>query len=192
MCRRPPISPIVASSSSKSSAAPNQPWKAPATAAAPDHSSAPRGSSARNRTPGSSAAARASKSRAARASRKRPPADHRTASGPSTPFLPSASLCFVAMASNVRPPRLAVVGGSPHKPQRPAGPLEARPWPAMGEQSSGVRRAEIVAAFSLATDLGLGQPMEHVLRSWIIATRLGEHLGVEADQRANLYYVATL
>lgn len=34
-------------------------------------------------------------------------------------------------------------------------------------------RAELVAAFSLATDLGLGQPMEHVLRSWLIAVRLG-------------------
>jgi hypothetical protein len=31
--------------------------------------------------------------------------------------------------------------------------------------------AELVAAFSLATDLGLGQPMEHVLRSWVIAAR---------------------
>ena len=29
--------------------------------------------------------------------------------------------------------------------------------------------AELVAAFSLGTDLGLGQPMEHVLRSWRIA-----------------------
>jgi hypothetical protein len=30
----------------------------------------------------------------------------------------------------------------------------------------GIRLAELVAAFSLATDLGLGQPVEHVLRSW--------------------------
>jgi hypothetical protein len=43
-----------------------------------------------------------------------------------------------------------------------------------GDHDSGLRLAEIVAAFSLATDLGLGQPMEHVLRSWLIAVRLGE------------------
>jgi len=40
-----------------------------------------------------------------------------------------------------------------------------------GERDSGLRLAELVAAFSLATDLGLGQPMEHVLRSWVIAAR---------------------
>src|SRR6266511_3619145 len=41
-------------------------------------------------------------------------------------------------------------------------------------------------------DLGMGQPMEHVLRSWLIAARLGEHVGLERDQRGALYYVATL
>jgi HD-GYP domain-containing protein (c-di-GMP phosphodiesterase class II) len=34
--------------------------------------------------------------------------------------------------------------------------------------------------------------MEHVLRSWVIACRLGDHLGVESEDRAALYYVATL
>jgi HD-GYP domain-containing protein (c-di-GMP phosphodiesterase class II) len=61
-----------------------------------------------------------------------------------------------------------------------------------GERDSGLRLADLVAAFSLATDLGLGQPMEHVLRSWVIACRLGDHLGVESEDRAALYYVATL
>jgi hypothetical protein len=41
---------------------------------------------------------------------------------------------------------------------------------------SGIRLAELVAAFSLATDLGLGQPTEHVLRSWRSAERLNERL----------------
>jgi len=59
-------------------------------------------------------------------------------------------------------------------------------------RASQLRLAELVAAFSLATDLGLGQPMEHVLRSWVIAARLGDHLGVEPDERGALYYVATL
>ncbi|HET7388098.1 MAG TPA: HD domain-containing phosphohydrolase [Nocardioidaceae bacterium] len=50
------------------------------------------------------------------------------------------------------------------------------------------RRAELLAALSLAVDLGLGQPMEHMLRSSVIATRLADHLGLDADQRATVYY----
>lgn len=61
-----------------------------------------------------------------------------------------------------------------------------------GRDDSGLRLAELVGAFSLAMDLGLGQPMEHVLRAWLIASRLGEHVGVARDQRGSLYYVATL
>ena len=49
-----------------------------------------------------------------------------------------------------------------------------------------------MAAFSLATDLGLGQPVEHVLRSWLIAARLGDRLGLDADEREALYYVVML
>ena len=60
------------------------------------------------------------------------------------------------------------------------------------ERDSGLRLAELVAAFSLAMDLGLGQPMEHVLRAWLIAARLGDHVGLEQDQRGALYYMATL
>jgi len=55
------------------------------------------------------------------------------------------------------------------------------------DQDSGLRLAELVAAFSLATDLGMGQPMEHVLRSWLIAVRLGERLGLDAEARVALY-----
>lgn len=57
---------------------------------------------------------------------------------------------------------------------------------------SGLRLAELVAAFTLAVDLGLGQPMEHVLRSWLIAARLGDHVGIKRDERGALYYIATL
>ncbi len=61
-----------------------------------------------------------------------------------------------------------------------------------GGRDSGVALAELVGAFSLATDLGLGQPMEHVLRSWTIASRLGDHVGLEREDRDALFYVATL
>jgi hypothetical protein len=37
-----------------------------------------------------------------------------------------------------------------------------------------VRLAEVVALLSLGTDLGLGQPMEHMIRACLIALRLGE------------------
>ena len=54
------------------------------------------------------------------------------------------------------------------------------------------RLVEVVAAFSLAADLGLGQPMEHSLRSCLIATRLAETTGVEDDQREAIYWVSLL
>jgi HD-GYP domain-containing protein (c-di-GMP phosphodiesterase class II) len=60
------------------------------------------------------------------------------------------------------------------------------------ERGGGVRLAELVAAFSLATDLGLGQPMEHLLRSWLISARLGDRMDLEPQARQCLYYVVTL
>jgi HD domain len=38
----------------------------------------------------------------------------------------------------------------------------------------------------------MGQPMEHVLRSWLIAARLGERLDLGAEVRVELYYVMLL
>lgn len=52
-------------------------------------------------------------------------------------------------------------------------------------------RAEVLAALSVAIDLGLGQPAEHMLRSALIATRLADRLGLTSDQRDCVYY-ATL
>jgi HD-GYP domain-containing protein (c-di-GMP phosphodiesterase class II) len=54
--------------------------------------------------------------------------------------------------------------------------------------TKGLRRAELLAAISLAIDLGLGQPMEHMLRSSLIATRIAEPMGLDAHQRATVYY----
>lgn len=52
-------------------------------------------------------------------------------------------------------------------------------------------RAEVLAALSVAIDLGLGQPAEHMLRSALIATRLADRLGLTRAQRDCVYY-ATL
>lgn len=45
---------------------------------------------------------------------------------------------------------------------------------------------------SLGTDLGLGQPMEHMLRQCLISLRLAERLGLDEEQRAVVYYTALL
>lgn len=57
---------------------------------------------------------------------------------------------------------------------------------------SGVCLAELVATLSLGVDLGLGQPMEHCLRSTLLALRLGETLGQVDEERAQTYYVSLL
>ncbi len=60
----------------------------------------------------------------------------------------------------------------------------------MADDQSGVgaRRAEVLAALSIAIDLGLGLPMEHVLRSSLIASALGDELGLDDEQRTTVYY----
>jgi len=59
-------------------------------------------------------------------------------------------------------------------------------------RSSGVRLAELVAALSLATDLGLGVPQEHVLRQTTIASRLAGLAGLSQSQRTSVYYTSLL
>lgn len=60
------------------------------------------------------------------------------------------------------------------------------------DEGGELRLAELVAALSLAVDLGLGQPMEHLLRSCRIALRLAEEIGLDEQERAVVYYVALL
>ena len=55
-----------------------------------------------------------------------------------------------------------------------------------------MRTAEIIAALSLATDLGMGFPSEHGLHSTLIALRLAERLGVDAETASAAYYVSLL
>jgi HD-GYP domain-containing protein (c-di-GMP phosphodiesterase class II) len=56
----------------------------------------------------------------------------------------------------------------------------------------GVRLAELVAALSLATDLGLGQPQQHIIRQTLIAMRMAELEGLSDDERAAIFYVSLL
>jgi HD-GYP domain-containing protein (c-di-GMP phosphodiesterase class II) len=55
-----------------------------------------------------------------------------------------------------------------------------------------VRAAEAMAALSLATDLGIGVPLEHGLQSTLLAMRLGERLGVDSDTASQTYYACLL
>ncbi|OCB30901.1 LuxR family transcriptional regulator [Mycobacterium malmoense] len=51
-----------------------------------------------------------------------------------------------------------------------------------------VSRIEVLAALSLAVDLGLGQPMDHMLRSAAMGTRLAGRLGLGERERGTVFY----
>ncbi len=53
-------------------------------------------------------------------------------------------------------------------------------------------RAELLAALSVAIDLGLGQPSEHMLRAVLIGTRIADCLGLDREQRDCTYYLNLL
>ena len=55
-----------------------------------------------------------------------------------------------------------------------------------------IRAAEVIAALSLATDLGIGVPLEHGLQSTLYAMRLAERLGVDATTASQTYYACLL
>lgn len=52
--------------------------------------------------------------------------------------------------------------------------------------------AEAVAVLSLATDMGMGLPFEHALRSCLLAVRLGEDCGLNKEELRDVYYVSLL
>ena len=55
-----------------------------------------------------------------------------------------------------------------------------------------MRLAELVASFSLASDIALGQPMEHALRTCLLAIRLGEIAGYDEASLADAYCAGLL
>jgi len=64
----------------------------------------------------------------------------------------------------------------------------------MGEPAArtGTRLAELLAVLSLGTDLGMGQPMEHVLRQCLISMRLAELMGLGQADREVVYYTSLI
>jgi HD-GYP domain-containing protein (c-di-GMP phosphodiesterase class II) len=55
-----------------------------------------------------------------------------------------------------------------------------------------VRLSDLVATLSLVADLGMGRPMERVLRQTVITLRLAEAAGVQDPVRAAAYYTSLL
>ncbi|HET9221903.1 MAG TPA: HD domain-containing phosphohydrolase, partial [Roseiflexaceae bacterium] len=55
-----------------------------------------------------------------------------------------------------------------------------------------LRRAEVVAALSLATDLGSGHPVERALRACLLAVHFGDAIGLGTDDLTEVYYLALL
>jgi HD-GYP domain-containing protein (c-di-GMP phosphodiesterase class II) len=71
-------------------------------------------------------------------------------------------------------------------------PAAAAGTPRPNRVEKPIRAAEVVGALSLATDLGTGQPLEHALRTAVLAVRLGELAGASTQELADTYYVALL
>lgn len=70
----------------------------------------------------------------------------------------------------------------------PSGRPAAGPSP-VTEQ---LRLAELMAALSLAIDLGMGQPLEQALRTCLIAIELGERMGLTKGEISEVFYLALL
>ncbi|MGH3979609.1 MAG: HD domain-containing phosphohydrolase [Pseudonocardiaceae bacterium] len=64
----------------------------------------------------------------------------------------------------------------------------------MAEEAEGrpLRLAEVVGVLSLASDLAMGEPIEHSLRTTLIATRLAASMALPDAQQASVFYVALL
>src|SRR5215472_4797974 len=71
----------------------------------------------------------------------------------------------------------------------PRGPLGSV-W--MTEVSQALRLAEAVGALSLATDLAMGQPLEHGLRTAVLAVRVAQAMGLPEDDQVTVFYTGLL
>src|SRR5437588_387181 len=63
--------------------------------------------------------------------------------------------------------------------------------PSSGREAR-IRAAEVIGAMSIATDLGTGQPLEHALRTAILAVRLGELAELSPAELVDAYYISLL
>src|SRR5919201_3595230 len=62
----------------------------------------------------------------------------------------------------------------------------------MGVDPAVVSAGEVLAALSLATDLGTDQPLEHGLRTCALCVRLADAAGCDDEERTDAYYLGLL
>ena len=62
----------------------------------------------------------------------------------------------------------------------------------LNDSSAVVRLADVMASLSIATDLSMGQPVEHAMRTCIVAMRLGDALGFDDAELHDVYYESLL
>ncbi len=55
-----------------------------------------------------------------------------------------------------------------------------------------LRLAELAGALSLATDLAMGQPLEHGLRTAMLALRIAQAMGLPEDDQVTVFYTGVL
>ena len=72
--------------------------------------------------------------------------------------------------------------------KQPSGRLICNAGWTVGE----TRLAELIATLSLATDLGMGQPMEFALRVAILGVGLANRAGLGSGDKADIYYLALI
>ena len=53
---------------------------------------------------------------------------------------------------------------------------------------AGVKLSELLGVLSFGADLGMGQPMEHVLRQCLIALDLAERIGLDVSEREAVFF----
>ena len=54
------------------------------------------------------------------------------------------------------------------------------------------RFAEVIAVLSMATDLGLGLPLEHTVRTCLLSVEIGRRAGMSPPELADVYYLTLL
>jgi HD-GYP domain-containing protein (c-di-GMP phosphodiesterase class II) len=82
----------------------------------------------------------------------------------------------------------------PHRPQDVPAAEEAGPpatSPAAGIRED-VRLAELLAAFSLVTDMAMGHPSEEAMRACLLATGFARELGRAESELADIYWTTLL
>ena len=62
----------------------------------------------------------------------------------------------------------------------------------MSAESPPLRLAEAAGVLSLATDLAMGQPLEHGLRTAVLAVRLAQAMGLPEDDQVTVFYTGLL